>query len=176
MAKSSPQSVLVRLQESLHRVNSTPTRFLIKNIQKPQQAPGPPLQEGFCVFVFPVFTVHPYDRIFLNLRTQPLYTVLLNLQHRTQPLQYTFTQISPQLHLCKLHGVPASLSSLQAFTLSKCCLMCCPSASLCHDPQPPASPSPHTPNPYTDDGSSHVSQSHKIKLPGFLLLLSKLLI
>ena len=158
MAKSSPPSVLVRLQESLHRVNSTPARFLVKNIQKPQQAPGPPLQEGFYVFVFPVFTVHPYDRIFLNLRTQPLYTVLLNLQHRTQPLQYsvlhrtqplqyTFTQISPQLHLCKLHGVPASLSSLQAFTLSKCCLMCCPSASLHNDPQPPASPSPPYPQP-----------------------------
>ena len=39
-AKSSPQSVLVRLQESLHTGNSTPVGF------KSLQVPGPSLERG----------------------------------------------------------------------------------------------------------------------------------
>ena len=41
MAKSSSPSILVRLQESLHRGSSTPARFIIKDSQNPLQTPGP---------------------------------------------------------------------------------------------------------------------------------------
>ena len=40
-AKSSPQSVLVRLQESLHRGSSTPARIIIKDPQNLLQVLGP---------------------------------------------------------------------------------------------------------------------------------------
>ena len=50
MAKPSPQSVLVKLQESLYRCISILWSFLLRtHNQQPPQAPGPPLQGGdFC--------------------------------------------------------------------------------------------------------------------------------
>ena len=64
---------------------------------------------------------------------QPLqYTRLLNLHHRTQPLQYTSAQISPHLHLCNPDGAHASsgpFGSLHAF--NPLCLP--PSTSLSKD-------------------------------------------
>ena len=92
MAKSSPLSVLVRVQETLCRGNSTPVEFYYYGIT----CAGPtPSRRGF--FFFKAFTAHPYDQFStskdtgftvhcLHHRTQPLqYTVL----HRTQPSQYT---------------------------------------------------------------------------------------
>ena len=47
LAKSSPLVVLVKLQESLHRVNSTPSAFFLsRTCENPLQVPGPPLQKG----------------------------------------------------------------------------------------------------------------------------------
>ena len=68
---------------------------------------------------------------------QPLqHTCLLNLHHRTQPLQYISAQISPHLHLCNPDGAHASsgpFGSLHAF--NPLCLP--PSTSLSKDLQNP---------------------------------------
>ena len=49
IAKSRPPSVLVKLHESLHRGNSTPAGFFIKDLQNTPEALGPSLQGGdFC--------------------------------------------------------------------------------------------------------------------------------
>ena len=49
IAKSNPLSRPVRLHKSLRGGNSIPVGFLIKDLQNPPQAPGPPLQGGdFC--------------------------------------------------------------------------------------------------------------------------------
>lgn len=69
----------------------------IKGPQKPPLQALTPSLQGEGIFV--VFTAHPQD--------SKCFHTVLNLQenkrlivnHRTQPLQYTLTQISPQLHL-----------------------------------------------------------------------------
>ena len=100
MAKSSPLTVCVRLQESLHRDNSISGEFLLRTHKIPHRRWAHPFKEG----IFVAFTAHPHDskcfhtvlnlqenqRLVAHLRTQPLqYTVLLNLHHRTQPSHRT---------------------------------------------------------------------------------------
>ena len=49
IAKCSPPSVLVKLQENLHKGNSTPLGFFIKDLKTPLEVLGPPLRGGdFC--------------------------------------------------------------------------------------------------------------------------------
>ena len=79
MAKSSPQSVLVRLQESLHRGNFTSVEFFIKDPQKLPQGPGTPFRGNILQ------SVHPRDYTFLK-SEDTAFTVHCP-HHRTQPLQ-----------------------------------------------------------------------------------------
>ena len=107
MAKSSPQSVLVRFQESLHRGNFTPVEFCIKDPQKPPHGPGTAFHGDLLQSVL------PHDYTFLKSEDTAFTN---NIHHRTQPLQYAFTQISPHLHPCNLNGTPA-LQGLHTFKM-----------------------------------------------------------
>ena len=68
MAKSSQPSVLVRLQESLNRGNSTPEEFLLWTLKTPHKLWAYPFRKE----IFVAFTVHRHVYTFLNLRTQAL--------------------------------------------------------------------------------------------------------
>ena len=107
MAKSSPLSALVRFQESLHRGNFTPVEFFIKDPQKPPHGPGTPFHGDLLQSVL------PHDYTFLKSEDTAFTN---NIHHRTQPLQYAFTQISPHLHPCNLNGTPA-LQGLHTFKM-----------------------------------------------------------
>ena len=94
IAKSSPPSVLVKLQENLHKGNSTTLGFFIKDLKPPQRCWAHPFEEG----IFVSFTAHPHDpkcvHTVLNLqenqrleahhRTQTSYTILPSLHDKTQ--------------------------------------------------------------------------------------------
>ena len=98
LAKSSPLSVLVKLQKSLHRGNSTPAESLLRTRKTPRRSQAHHFKEG----IFVEFTAHPEDYTFLNLRTQNLQYTVLDLHHKTQPLQYPSAQISPLLNLTRM--------------------------------------------------------------------------
>ena len=66
LAKSSPLSVLVKLQKSLHRGNSTPAEFLLRTRKTPHRYQA----HHFKEWIFVAFTAQPEDYTFLNLRTQ----------------------------------------------------------------------------------------------------------
>ena len=105
VTKSSPQSALVKLQESLYRGNSILWSFLLRTHN--QHSPDRHWAHLFKEGIFVALTAHPYDskcfhtalslqenqRLVAHHRTQPLYTLLLNPHHRTQPLQYTVLNI-----------------------------------------------------------------------------------
>ena len=106
MAKSSPPSVLVKLQESLHRGNSTLMGFLLKTYKTPQRCLAHPFKE----VMFLAFTAHPHDpkcfHSVLNLQEnqrleahhgiQASCTILPNLHDRTQPKSTLFSCPSHQ--------------------------------------------------------------------------------
>ena len=160
-AKSSPLSVLVKLQKSLHRGNSTPAEFLLRTCKTPHRSQAHHFKEG----TFVAFTAHPEDYTFLNLRTQNLQCTVLNLHHKTQPLQYPSAQISPLLNLTRMEPLPAC-APCGVFSFSKWHFACHPSTSLSRDPQ---SPLPVVAGPPL------CPRIAKAKLPSFPLLLPKLL-
>ena len=59
---------------------------------------------------------------------------LLTVHHSTQPLWYTFTEISPQLQLCKLETATTSPGPLHGLHASRMASHCRPSTSLSEDP------------------------------------------
>ena len=132
LAKSSPLSVLVKLQKSLHRGNSTPAEFLLRTRKTPRRYQAHHFKER----IFVAFTAQSEDYTFLNLRTQNWQYTVLNLHHETQPLQYTSAQISPLLHLTQVEPLPAR-APCGVFTPLKWHLACHPSTSLSKDPQSP---------------------------------------
>ena len=83
------------------------------------------------------FTVHPQDckcfHIVIHLRENQR----LVAHHRTQPLQYTSTQISPHPHPHNPDGPLLAQAPFGVLTCSKWHLTCCPSISLSKDPQTP---------------------------------------
>ena len=155
LAKSSPLSVLVKLQKRLHRGNSTPAESLLRTRKTPRRSQAHHFKEG----IFVTFTAHPEDYTFLNLRTQNLQYTVLNLHHKTQPLQSPLVQISPLLHLTWMEPLPAC-ASCGVFTLSKWHLECHPSTSLNKDPQPALPHSGCGPTPV-----SHSSKPQAAKFP-----------
>ena len=160
LAKSSPLSVLVKLQKSLHRGISTPAEFLLRTRKTPRRSQAHHFKER----IFVAFTALPEDYTFLNLRTQNLQHTVPNLYHETQPLQYTSAQISPLLHLTQMEPLPAR-ALCGVFTLSKWHLACHPSTSLSKDPQIPL---PGVAGPPL------CPRVEKAKLPSFPLLLLEL--
>ena len=90
MAKSNPPSVFVRLQESLHRGNSTPVGLLLRTRKSPTGAGSTSKTVSLAAV-----TVPPRDYTFQNLRTQPL--------------QYTVYIIEQPLQSGILHSIPLLL-------------------------------------------------------------------
>ena len=122
MVKSSPPSVLGKLQESLHKGNSTLPGFLLRTHKLSSRTPGPPLQGGFFFFFFfaaltaqlhdskcflhTVLSPQENQRLVSHYRTQSLYTVPLNRHHRTQPKSASYI-IGHSLYNLNLHHLAA---------------------------------------------------------------------
>ena len=135
MPKFRPLSVLVRLQEGLHRGNPTPTGLLLRTRKTCHRCrvhqrgdfygiDSPPTYSK-CFAICPTVQCGICSHCSKSAResearstaqTQPLhftpYTVL-NLQEMTQPLQYTSAPISPHLHPHNLYGAFTSSAQLQ---------------------------------------------------------------
>ena len=121
MVKSSLPSVLGKLQESLHKGNSTLQGFLLRTHKLSSGAPGPLLQGGVFFFFFAAFTAQLHDskcflhtvlspqenqRLVSHYRIQSLYTVPLNQHHRTQLKSASYI-IGHSLYSLNLHHLAA---------------------------------------------------------------------
>ena len=108
-AVSGPPSVLVRFRGKLHRGDSTPAGFLIKDPREPHGRRPALSSRAFCA----VFTLHPRDDSFLYLRAQPLQYTVLKLHPRTQPLQPKLHPRTRSLHYSVLLNLHHRAESLQ---------------------------------------------------------------
>ena len=101
VAKSSPQSALVKLQESLYRGNSILWSFLLRTHNQhppPRQAPGPPLQGGdFC-----------------GINSTPIWSQMLS--HCSKSARESEVSSTSQDTAFRVHGLIKSTSQDTAFT------------------------------------------------------------
>ena len=135
MAKSSPQSVLVRLQESLHRGNFTPVEYFYKGSTKAPTGAGHTLSRASFAISPPTwlhfffksedtaFTVHcPH-----HTTGHSLYSTIYIIGHSLYSLP-SHKSVHIYIHITWMGPL-----SFRIFTLSKWCVTHCPSMSLSKD-------------------------------------------
>ena len=97
MGKTKPPRVLLKLQKSLHKANSTPVGFLLRTQKTSYRYQAYPFKEGISVALTAylqdtkcfhiILNLQKNQRLVVHHRMQLLdYSVLLNLHCKTQPL------------------------------------------------------------------------------------------